>query len=315
MIAATACSATCRRTWPLGRRQGGSGRRQPARARCRRTSSAARCSGGPRGRPADDRPSVARSCRSSAGRGVGREREQIKWLLPAAALVVGASPLRAAPGRRASTSLGQPGSHRTRGWSRSRSAIAVLRYRLYEIDRIIGRTARLGARHRRCSAPPTSSRSSASSPCSLAGIQGTTLAMAASTLVSAALFQPLRRRGPAGRRSPLRPRRRRRRAARRRVRRSARATRSTWTLAGGETTARRERRRSSPVPWGSGSGGPPVMRRRVFLAAAGRRMARHGRQRRLPASRCASVDPVPVVENAFQLETGGLVAIAILAAA
>ena len=73
-------------------------------------------------------------------------------------------------------------------------AVAVLRYRLYAIDRIISRTvswaivtgvlvARVrDGRHRRCR------------PCSPDVTQGQTLAVAASTLVAFGLFQPLRHR-------------------------------------------------------------------------------------------------------------------------
>ena len=72
--------------------------------------------------------------------------------------------------------------------------LAILRYRLYEIDRIISRTARLGDRD----GGAGRRRSSWASSCLQAVLapitKENTIAVAASTLVAFALFQPLRRR-------------------------------------------------------------------------------------------------------------------------
>ena len=97
-------------------------------------------------------------------------------------------------GRRASA---EPSASRSSAWrsccSRSRSAVAILRYRLYDIDRVISKTLVYGAL--------TVVLGAAYVGLVLAGqalfssfAGGSNLAIAASTLVVAALFLPVRSR-------------------------------------------------------------------------------------------------------------------------
>ena len=135
---------------------------------------------------------------TSFRRGSSIERHQIKWLLAVALVGVGRVPgcgRGPAPGARFSCSTPAPGSSASSRSSRCRSTIgvAILRYRLYEIDRLISRTigwamvtgmlvavfAGLVVALQAVLAPVTDEN---------------TLAVAASTLVAFALFQPLRRR-------------------------------------------------------------------------------------------------------------------------
>ena len=91
--------------------------------------------------------------------------------------------------------------------------IAVLRYRLYDIDRIVSRSISYAI---------VTGILGATFVITILGLQALlvsftqsqTIAVAASTLVAASLFQPLRRARPALRGPPLRPRARRRRANR-----------------------------------------------------------------------------------------------------
>ncbi len=122
----------------------------------------------------------------------GVEREQLKWFVAAVVAVVVFLSLAIADGATQPTVFDLLGV-----WSLSLPpiaiGIAVLRYRLYEIDRIISRTISYGL--------VTASLVSVYGVAVLllqialgAFTGGETVAVAASTLVAAALFQPLRRR-------------------------------------------------------------------------------------------------------------------------
>ena len=129
-------------------------------------------------------------------RGTPAERAQLKWLIAATTAAVFAWSVVAVGEATGSTVL------RTAGWYGGLLAfvglplaigIAVLRYRLYEIDRIISRTIAW--------AVVTGVLVAVffgvvvALQAALIGLtQGETVAVAASTLVAAALFQPLRRR-------------------------------------------------------------------------------------------------------------------------
>jgi hypothetical protein len=125
-------------------------------------------------------------------RGTPAERAQLKWLIAATTAAVVAWTVVAVGEATGSTIL------RTAGWYGGLLAfvglplaigIAVLRYRLYEIDRIISRTIGWAVVTGLLVAGVVALQAA------LIGItQGETLAVAASTLVAAALFQPLRRR-------------------------------------------------------------------------------------------------------------------------
>ena len=119
----------------------------------------------------------------------GLERQQIKWLAVSAGLVV--------------VALASVGFNTTEQWEIILAAtafatipvaivVAILRYRLYDIDRIISRTvsysivvALLGALF---------AITVVGLPNWIAGVQDSSLLVAASTLTVAALFNPLRRR-------------------------------------------------------------------------------------------------------------------------
>jgi hypothetical protein len=124
------------------------------------------------------------------------ERQQLKWLVAATALGAGLWFVAGVGGLTGSVVLGNV------GWYAGQLAfaaypvaigIAVLRYRLYEIDRIISRTiawALVTGLLLVVFAGAVVALQAA-----LAGVtQGQTLAVAASTLLALALFQPLRRR-------------------------------------------------------------------------------------------------------------------------
>ncbi len=124
---------------------------------------------------------------------IGRRRsdrgEQLKWLVDVAAVAIVVFPtpfsLVERPGsskRRADGDVVLGSSWRS--WRcRSRSAVAILRYRLYEIDRIISRTICIRAGHR-CADRPRTGRSSSLLEAPLGAItSGDTLAVALSTLV------------------------------------------------------------------------------------------------------------------------------------
>ena len=86
--------------------------------------------------------------------------------------------------------------------------IAILRYRLYDIDRIISRTVVVRRRDRRSSRSCSSATILVSQTVlALVHSGASSVAVAASTLVVAALFQPLRRRVQARGGSPVQPRR------------------------------------------------------------------------------------------------------------
>jgi hypothetical protein len=122
----------------------------------------------------------------------GVEREQLKWFAGASVAVIVLLSLSLVDGSGGTTALGFLAV-----WSLSLPpiaiGIAVLRYRLYEIDRIISRTISYGL--------VTAALVSVYGVAVLllqtplgAFTGGETVAVAASTLVAAALFQPLRRR-------------------------------------------------------------------------------------------------------------------------
>jgi hypothetical protein len=129
-------------------------------------------------------------------RGIAVERAQLKWLIAATTAAVVAWTVVAVGGLTGSAVL------TTVGWYGGLLAfvglplaigIAVLRYRLYEIDKIISRTIAW--------AVVTGvlvlvfAGGVVALQAALIGVtQGETLAVAASTLIAAALFQPLRRR-------------------------------------------------------------------------------------------------------------------------
>ena len=147
--------------------------------------------------PASSRSAPSRRRSSSVSGGPPpSSAQQLKWLLAAAAVAAVALPLcvPSDPATRATsrTSLVVRASSPVAACP-SRSAIAILRYRLYEIDRIVSRTigwaivtgilvavfAGLVVGLQAILAPVTDEN---------------TLAVAASTLVAFALFQPVRRR-------------------------------------------------------------------------------------------------------------------------
>ena len=129
-------------------------------------------------------------------RGNLAERRQLKWLITAAAIEVIAWTLVIVGGLTGSTVLTQVGWYAALlGMAGLPVAIgiAVLRYRLYEIDRIISRTIAWAV----VTAVLVSLFAGgvvALQAVLIGFTQGNTLAVAVSTLVAAALFQPLRRR-------------------------------------------------------------------------------------------------------------------------
>jgi hypothetical protein len=129
------------------------------------------------------------------GRAVGVERQQYKWLLGSLALVA----IALAFGFIAASVVG-----RDKEWVWLPGAlafplppiaigIAVLRYRLYDIDRIISRTISYGVVSALLLAVYAGLVLILQGPLG-AVTGGDTVAVAASTLVAAALFQPIRRR-------------------------------------------------------------------------------------------------------------------------
>lgn len=130
-------------------------------------------------------------------RGAPVERQQIKWLLAVALVGVIAFPVAIlfdllAPGTPAGTVAWYVGFLALIGLPVA-IAIAVLRYRLYEIDRLISRT--IGWAVVTGILVAVFAGLVVGLQALLAGFtQGQTLAVAASTLVALALFQPVRRR-------------------------------------------------------------------------------------------------------------------------
>jgi hypothetical protein len=129
-------------------------------------------------------------------RGNGVERQQLKWLIAATAfaaiawivVIVGAM-----TGSSVVTAVGWEGALLSFTGIPIAIGIAVLRYRLYEIDRIIGRT--IGWAVVTGVLVSVFAGVVVALQAALIGFtQGETLAVAVSTLVAAALFQPLRRR-------------------------------------------------------------------------------------------------------------------------
>ena len=122
-------------------------------------------------------------------RGSGDEREQLKWPL-AAALVFGV--IYGAASIQGGTS-GETGAEALLGFGLAAIpisvAIAITRYHLYEIDRIIGRTVAYGLISALLAAAFIITNVALQSLL----LPGTTFEVAASTLVVAMLFQPLRR--------------------------------------------------------------------------------------------------------------------------
>jgi hypothetical protein len=125
-------------------------------------------------------------------RGTGVERQQLKWFA-AAASVTGVAFLFAALPLGALSDIGWFLGIGTIPLAPAAIAIAILRYRLYEIDRIISRTIAYGA---------VTVTLTVVFVAVVLGLQrllepitgNNTIAVAGSTLVVAALFQPLRRR-------------------------------------------------------------------------------------------------------------------------
>ena len=122
------------------------------------------------------------------------EKAQLKWVASAAAIlaiVMGSYGIVIGPGpstRSSTCSWGSPS-----GSSRSPSAIAILRYRLFEIDRLVSRTIAYLVVTAVLVAGYASVILVLQGP--LGAITGgDTLSVALSTLAAAALFQPLRRR-------------------------------------------------------------------------------------------------------------------------
>ena len=95
--------------------------------------------------------------------------------------------------------------------------VAILRYRLYDLDRLVSRTISYGLLTGALLAAYAGLILVLQGPLG-AVTGGNTLAVALSTLVVAALFQPIRLAAPAHRRSPIRPGAIRRRTNDRRVR-------------------------------------------------------------------------------------------------
>ena len=129
-------------------------------------------------------------------RGTDVERQQLKWLIAATAFAVIAWIVVIAGEMTGSTAVSAI------GWSGALLAfsgfpiaigIAVLRYRLYEIDRIISRTI-AWAVVTGVLVSVFAGGVVALQAALISFTQGETLAVAASTLLAAALFQPLRRR-------------------------------------------------------------------------------------------------------------------------
>ena len=124
-------------------------------------------------------------------RSVGAEHQQIKWFVGAATIEIAA--IFVTTLGRAPAALRRSRCDRRRAVHPVAAAIAVLRYRLYEIDRIISRTIGYGV---------VTAALAVVFVGDVLGLQfvlapftgGDTVAVAASTLVVAALFQPLRAR-------------------------------------------------------------------------------------------------------------------------
>ena len=160
--------------------------------------------------------------------------------------------------------------------------IAVTRYRLYEIDRLISRTIGWAL---------VTGVLVAVFGGTVVGLQaildrvmqGQTLAVAASTLIAFALFQPVRRRVQTARRPSVRPR-----ALRRRP--NGRGVRGAPSGAGRPRRARSRHRRgrrigrSDPRRSASGSAGPATGARHDAPGRRGRRLAAH----RVDECRCGS---------------------------
>jgi hypothetical protein len=129
-------------------------------------------------------------------RGNGVERQQLKWLIAAttfAAIAWIVVMVGGMTGSSVVTAVGWYGALLAFTGFPIAIGIAVLRYRLYEIDRIIGRT--IGWAVVTGVLVSVFAGIVVAMQAALIGFtQGETLAVAVSTLVAAALFQPLRRR-------------------------------------------------------------------------------------------------------------------------
>ena len=188
-------------------------------------------------------------------RSTGERRQQLKWLLSGASIFALSGLM--------TVSFGSSGNGFVRAFGNAALVgtvalplsigIGILKYRLYEIDRLVSRTLSyailtgllvgvfLGIVALATQALPFSSP----------------VAVAASTLAAAALFNPLRRAGAAPRRPSLQPRAVRRRGDRRRVHDAA-ARRGRPRHRARRAPAAPSIARSSPRTRRSGSGRPPA---------------------------------------------------------